>query len=268
MWLRRRDRERPFLQYSIPAPEVPGKPEYPGFALPVKAARTSRSLRATGALRLCNMWRAACFRGGWCEPPIIARDILGTALATSAEISKFLAETERRAFKQAMFATRHEDAALDIVQDAMLKLTEKYSDKPPNELPMLFARILQNTIHDHFRRQKVRNTWTTLLSSLGKGDEKDEEYDPLESLQAKSNDNAADDPARQLEQAQVLRLIEQALSRLPARQREAFLLRYWEELDVAEAAAAMGCSEGSVKTHCSRAVHALAGMLSAKGLKL
>ena len=167
-----------------------------------------------------------------------------------------------------MFATRDEDAALDIVQDAMLKLAEKYADKPPGELPMLFARILQNTIHDHFRRQKVRNTWTTLLSALGKGDEKDEEFDPLENMQVKSDSNAPVDPAGQFEQAQVLGLIEQALARLPARQREAFLLRYWEELDVAEAAAAMGCSEGSVKTHCSRAVHALAGMLSAKGLKL
>ncbi|HTQ01588.1 MAG TPA: RNA polymerase sigma factor [Casimicrobiaceae bacterium] len=189
-------------------------------------------------------------------------------MATPAEISKFLAETERRAYKQAMFATRDEDAALDIVQDAMLKLTEKYADKPPAELPMLFARILQNTIHDHFRRQKVRNTWTTLLSALGKGDEKDEEFDPLETLQAKSDSNAVDDPARQFEQAQVLGHIEHALERLPARQREAFLLRYWEELDVAEAAAAMGCSEGSVKTHCSRAVHALAEMLMVKGIKL
>lgn len=201
-------------------------------------------------------------------PPIIPATSNGTALASPAEISKFLAETERRAFKQAMFATRNEDAALDIVQDAMLKLAEKYSDKPPGELPMLFARILQNTIHDHFRRQKVRNTWTTLLSALGKGDEKDEEFDPLENMQVKSDSNAPVDPAGQFEQAQVLGLIEQALARLPARQREAFLLRYWEELDVAEAAAAMGCSEGSVKTHCSRAVHALAGMLSAKGLKL
>jgi RNA polymerase sigma-70 factor (ECF subfamily) len=166
-----------------------------------------------------------------------------------------------------MFATRDEDAALDIVQDAMLKLTEKYAGKPAEELPMLFSRILQNTIHDHFRRQKVRNTWTTLLSAFGKGDEKDEEFDPLETLQAKSDATGADDPARQVEQVQVVALVEQALSRLPARQREAFLLRYWEELDVAEAAAAMGCSEGSVKTHCSRAVHALAAMLSARGLQ-
>ena len=167
-----------------------------------------------------------------------------------------------------MFATRDEDAALDIVQDAMLKLAERYADKPAAELPMLFSRILQNTIHDHFRRQKVRNTWTTLLSALGKGEDQDDEFDPLETLQAKSDSNATVDPARQFEQAQVVGMIEQALTRLPPRQREAFLLRYWEELDVAEAAAAMGCSEGSVKTHCSRAVHALAAMLTAKGLKL
>jgi RNA polymerase sigma-70 factor, ECF subfamily len=200
--------------------------------------------------------------------PIIGRLSRRTLkLASPQEISSFLAEVERRAFKQAMFATRDEDAALDIVQDAMLKLTEKYSDKPAAELPMLFARILQNTIHDHFRRQKVRNTWTTLLSAFGKGDEKEDDYDPLETLHAKSDSNAAEDPARQLEQAQIVGLIEQAIARLPARQREAFVLRYWEELDVAEAAAAMGCSEGSVKTHCSRAVHALAVMLTAKGLK-
>ena len=167
-----------------------------------------------------------------------------------------------------MFAVRDEHTAVDIVQDAMLKLTEKYSDKPAAELPMLFQRIVQNTIHDHFRRQKVRSTWTTLLSALGKGDEKDDDFDPLETLAAKSDSNATADPAAQFEQRQIIGVIEQALERLPARQREAFLLRYWEELDVAEAAAAMGCSEGSVKTHCSRAVHALAVMLKAKGLSL
>lgn len=165
-----------------------------------------------------------------------------------------------------MFAVRDEDAALDIVQDAMLKLTERYAAKPAAELPMLFQRILQNTIHDHFRRQKVRSAWTTLLSAFGNKDEKDEDYDPLETLQAKSDSNAPSDPAASAEQAQTVAVIEQALSRLPARQREAFLLRYWEELDVAETAAAMGCSEGSVKTHCSRAVHALAQMLKARGV--
>jgi RNA polymerase sigma-70 factor (ECF subfamily) len=188
-------------------------------------------------------------------------------LATPREISGFLAEVERRAYKQAMYAVRDEDAALDIVQDAMLKLTENYAERPAAELPMLFQRILQNVIYDHFRRQKVRSTWTTVLSALGHKDD-DDDYDPLETLQAPTGSRDAGDPAQHAEQRQTLRVIEQALARLPARQREAFLLRYWEELDVAETAAAMGCSEGSVKTHCSRAVHALAEMLKAKGMTL
>jgi len=216
-------------------------------------------------------------RARWTAPPARSPDAAynrsatlpsGTKLATPQEISAFLAEVERRAFKQAMFAVRDEDAALDIVQDSMLKLTEKYSDKPSNELPMLFQRILQNTTHDFFRRQKVRSTWTVLLSAFGDKGDKDEDYDPLETLAAKSDSNATVDPAVQVEQAQIVGIIEQALARLPARQREAFLLRYWEELDVAETAAAMGCSEGSVKTHCSRAVHALSEMLKVKGVKL
>ena len=193
---------------------------------------------------------------------------LESHLASYQELSGFLAEVERRAFKQAMFAVRDEDAALDVVQDAMLKLTENYAGKPLAELPMLFQRILQNTIHDHFRRQKVRSTWTTLLSAFGQKDDKDDDFDLLETLPAKSDALGMADPARQFEQSEIVSAIEHALTRLPARQREAFLLRYWEELDVAEAAAAMGCSEGSVKTHCSRAVHALAEMLKAKGIIL
>lgn len=167
-----------------------------------------------------------------------------------------------------MFAVRDEDAALDIVQDAMLKLTENYADKPLGELPMLFQRILQNTIHDHFRRQKVRSTWTTVLSTLGQKEDRDDDYDPLETLQPAAGSPEPGDPAVHAEQSQMIGLIEQALARLPSRQREAFLLRYWEELDVAETAAAMGCSEGSVKTHCSRAVRALAEMLKARGITL
>ena len=215
---------------------------------------------------------AALHHGRAGNPPIIRRELTaphrpGLLLATPQDISAFLAGVERRAFKHAMFAVRDEDAALDIVQDAMLKLTEKYAGRPPAELPLLFQRILQNTIHDHFRRQKVRSTWTTVLSALGKGDEKDDDFDPLETLAAKPDSSIPTEPAAQLEQRQVVGLIERALARLPARQREAFLLRYWEELDVAETAAVMGCSEGSVKTHCSRAVHALAEMLSAQGVK-
>ncbi|KAB2843995.1 MAG: RNA polymerase sigma factor [Burkholderiales bacterium] len=190
-------------------------------------------------------------------------------MATYKEISAFLAEVERRAYKHALYALRDEHTALDMVQEAMLKLTEKYSDKPVGELPMLFQRILQNVIHDHFRRQKVRSTWTTLLSSLGpRSENADDEQDPLETLDLGEESNAASNPLARLTQARTLATIEWALARLPARQREAFLLRYWEEFDVAETAAAMGCSEGSVKTHCSRAVHALAEMLKEKGVSL
>jgi RNA polymerase sigma-70 factor (ECF subfamily) len=165
------------------------------------------------------------------------------------------------------FAVRDEQFALDIVQDSMMKLAEKYSARPGNELPMLFQRILQNTMRDHFRRQKVRNLWTTQVSSLSGADE-DDDHDPLETLAASADSNPQEAPSDQLQQAQTLEIIEKAIRQLPERQRQAFLLRYWEELDVAEAASAMGCSEGSVKTHCSRAVHALSAILKDKGLTL
>lgn len=160
-----------------------------------------------------------------------------------------------------------EQAALDIVQDSMLKLAEKYADKPSEELPMLFQRILQNTIRDYYRRQKVRNMWTTLLSSLSPSSA-EEDHDPLETLEAADGSNWKTNPAKQLDRIQVIEIINKAVQALPARQREAFLLRYWEELDVAQTAEVMGCSEGSVKTHCSRATHALAEVLKAKGVEL
>ena len=188
-------------------------------------------------------------------------------LASRSELSAFLEGVERRAFKQAVFAVRDEEAALDIVQDAMLRLAEKYGHRPLEELPLLFHRIVQNAIRDWFRRQKVRSLWTTLFSSLGGRDE-DEDQDPLETLEAPDGERPANVPAETLERSQVLEIIEQELTKLPARQREAFIMRYWEELDVAETARAMGCSEGSVKTHCSRAAHALAVALKAKGITL
>lgn len=165
------------------------------------------------------------------------------------------------------FAVRDEQFALDIVQDSMMKLAEKYSARPDTELPMLFQRILQNTMRDHFRRQKVRNLWTTQVSSLSGPDDSDD-HDPLESLAAAADANPQEAPSDQLQQAQTLEIIEKAIRKLPERQRQAFLLRYWEELDVSAAAAAMGCSEGSVKTHCSRAVHSLSGFLKEKGISL
>ena len=150
----------------------------------------------------------------------------------------------------------------------MLKLAEKYADRPVTELPMLFQRILQNTIRDWFRRQKVRSTWTSVFSSFGSGNDDDDDHDILETLASEEFSSVPTSPAAQLEQSQILKLIEEAIEKLPGRQREAFMLRYWEELDVAETAAAMGCSEGSVKTHCSRAVNSLSIMLKAKGISL
>ena len=188
-------------------------------------------------------------------------------LATRTELSDFLAGVERRAFKQALFAVRDDEAALDIVQDAMMRLAEKYGGKPAEELPLLFQRILQNAIRDFFRRRKVRSLWTTLLSALG-GKREDDDSDPLETLEAEAGPTHEKSPDEQLEQSQVIEIIEKEIRRLPARQREAFLLRYWEEFDVAETAAVMGCSEGSVKTHCSRAAHALAAALKARGIGL
>ena len=165
-----------------------------------------------------------------------------------------------------MFAVHQEESALDIVQDAMLKLAEKYGDRPEEEFPMLFQRILQNTIRDYYRRSKVRSMWTTLFSAFSSDDE--DEHDPLETLAADEDDNGPRTPESKLLQAQTLNLIDDEIKKLPTRQREAFLMRYWEDMDVAETAAAMGCSEGSVKTHCSRATHALAAALLAKGIKL
>jgi len=189
-------------------------------------------------------------------------------LATYQELSAFLAEVERRAFKQAAFAVRDEHTALDIVQDSMLKLSEKYAGRPAEEFPMLFQRILQNTIRDHYRRQKVRSLWTTLLSALtGKQESENDDYDPLETMEVGRESNPFDTPHLSMERSQLVKLIDQGVKNLPARQREAFLLRYWEELDTAETAAVMGCSEGSVKTHCSRATHALAAFLKEKGIE-
>ncbi|HTI18447.1 MAG TPA: RNA polymerase sigma factor [Trinickia sp.] len=184
-------------------------------------------------------------------------------MASDKELADFLTSVERRAFKQTVYAVRDDDAALDIVQDAMIRLAEKYGDRPLAELPLLFQRILQNVTHDYFRRQKVRNTWVSLFSSFGSGE--DEEFDPLETIEG---ENGSESTEQKLERDQVLALIDEEVQKLPARQREAFLMRYWEDMDVAETAAAMGCSEGSVKTHCSRATHALAAALKAKGITL
>ncbi|EGJ12479.1 MULTISPECIES: RNA polymerase sigma factor [Rubrivivax] len=186
-------------------------------------------------------------------------------MASDKELSDFLKSVERRAFKRAAFAVRDEDAALDIVQDSMIRLAEKYAERPAAEFPMLFQRILSNATMDWFRRQKVRNAVIQNLSDF-EGEDGDGDFDLLETLQVVEDTLGTESAAESVSRDQILRLIEHEVAGLPDRQREAFLLRYWEEFDVAETAAAMGCSEGSVKTHCSRAVHSLAKALRLKGI--
>ncbi len=188
-------------------------------------------------------------------------------LASRAELSTFLEGVERRAFKHAVYTLRNDDAALDAVQDAMLKLSVSYGHRPADEFPRLFQRILRNVIYDMLRRQKVRGHWTTTFSELFRDADGDEDAaDPLDTLLAEQDDHDAQTPHRLHERARIMAAIEQEVARLPLRQREAFLMRYWEEMDIAETAAAMGCSEGSVKTHCSRATRTLAAALKAKGI--
>jgi len=176
---------------------------------------------------------------------------------------------ERRAYHRARFAVRDHHLALDMVQEAMLKLVQSYRDKPAEELPLLFQRILMNNIRDHFRRQKVRDTWTSLLSALRPGGaDGSDDSDPLETLEVKDGPQRPQTPEESLTQERVMQVIEEGISKLSDRQREAFLLRYWEDFDVTETAEVMGCSEGSVKTHCSRAVRALADYLRSRGVTL
>ena len=188
-------------------------------------------------------------------------------LATEQELSDFLKNVEKRAFKRSIYHVRDEEAALDIVQDSMMKLALHYADKPAAELPMLFQRILANTTLDWFRRRKTRNALFSNMSDFESAGE-DGDFDILETLETMNSSEGTESAQDATERAQILHQIELAVQDLPGRQREAFLMRYWEEMDVAETAAAMGCSEGSVKTHCSRAVQALSKSLGAKGIKL
>ena len=188
-------------------------------------------------------------------------------MASAKELSDFLKGVEAKSFKRTVFSTRDEEAALDIVQDSMMKLAEHYGHKPVEELPMLFQRILSNSTLDWFRRQKTYSALFSTLSDFESGTE-DEDFNLLESLVTDQGGEQSESTETQTERAQTLRSIEEEVLRLPPRQREAFLMRYWEDMDVAETATAMGCSQGSVKTHCSRAVQALGNALRGKGIRL
>jgi RNA polymerase sigma-70 factor, ECF subfamily len=188
-------------------------------------------------------------------------------LATEQELSDFLKGVEKRAFKRSVYHVRNEEAALDIVQDSMLKLAEHYGDKPAAELPMLYQRILSNCTLDWFRRQKTRNALFSSMSDFEGPGEDGMDFDLLEAYSGPDGGERAESAEDLTRRAQIFHGIEAEIAELPPRQREAFLMRYWEEMDVAETAAAMGCSEGSVKTHCFRAIQTLSKALKAKGIE-
>jgi len=173
-----------------------------------------------------------------------------TTLQRERQLNQFLAEVERRALRIAEIAVRDRDEALDLVQDAMIKLARNYAERPGEEWAPLFYRILQNGIRDWHRRQKVRNR---VMVWFGRGKPGEDEYDAI----AAAPDPAGRSPDQQLQTHEAMQRLEASIVELPGRQREAFMLRTFEGLDVAGTATAMGCSEGSVKTHYSRAVHSL-----------
>ena len=181
-------------------------------------------------------------------------DLTDEAKTRSRALNQFLAGVELKAFKIAQTALRHEDDALDAVQDAMLQLARAYSERPAQEWKPLFYRILENRIRDMQRRRTVRGRVISWLPF--RGDEDDDEPDPI--AQAPSLEPQ---PVKRLELDEAVGALEKALAALPRRQQQAFLLRALEGLDVAATAAAMGCSEGSVKTHYFRAVQALRAQL-------
>ncbi len=168
-------------------------------------------------------------------------------------MERFLGDVERRAFRFARIATDNDDDALDLVQEAMMTLAQRYANRSEGEWPPLFHRILQNRIRDWYRRKTVRDKWRHWF---GRGTDGADDESVLQGVQ--SSEPALDEAAARRHAGKAL---ERALHDLPLRQQQAFLLRAWEELDVAETARAMGCSEGSVKTHYARAVQTLRRVL-------
>ena len=177
-----------------------------------------------------------------------------STLQRDTELNQFLADVERRALRMAEISLRNRDDAMDLVQDAMIKLVKRYADKGQDEWPPLFYRILQNGIRDFQRRQAVRNR---VMVWFGRPGQDNEDYDPV----AAAPDPMGRAPEQELANDEAMTELERALHGLPPRQREAFMLRTFEGLDVKSTATAMGVSEGSIKTHYSRAVHALREIL-------
>lgn len=176
-------------------------------------------------------------------------------------MDEFLQSVEKRAYQMARFATGNSDEALDLVQDTMLAFVRRYSDKAPEERRPLFFTILQNRIRDWYRRQSVRNRLSAWWFGSRGEEENSSAPDPISQIP----DPAGRSPEEHWRSGRVGEAINRAIEQLPLRQQQAFLLRAWEELSVTDTARAMGCSEGSVKTHYSRAVQTLRELLEEQG---
>ena len=183
----------------------------------------------------------------------IARSREQGLMTTGRALDQFLAGVEKRAFKIAQLGLRNDDDALDAVQDSMMKLVQSYGSRSVEEWRPLFYRILANRIRDMQRRRTVRGR---IMAWLPIRADDDEEFDPI--AEAPSHDPG---PAKRLELDEAIGVLETAVAELPPRQQQAFLLRNFEGLDVAATASAMGCSEGSVKTHYFRALESLRAKL-------
>lgn len=179
-----------------------------------------------------------------------------TTMVVRARLDTFLRSIERRALRMAQLAVGDADDALELVQDSMLGFVRSYASKPEPEWPPLYWRVLDSRIQDHHRRQSVRRRWRVFFRASADGeDEADQLAEVADPLACGPLDFSAGGEAAQA--------IDAALRALPDRQRQAFLLRVWEGFDVATTASAMGCSEGSVKTHLFRAMDALRKRLEA-----
>jgi RNA polymerase sigma-70 factor, ECF subfamily len=183
------------------------------------------------------------------------KDAAEERLDTKEALNRFLASVEVRAFRMTEFSVGDPDEALDLVQDAMLGFVSRYSSRPESEWAAVFYRILQNRITDWYRRTAVRNRFRAWFGN--RDDDQDNDEDPIQTIA----DTSSPDPDKSLCNSVAADALKSAVGKLPLRQRQAFLLRAWEGMDVAKTAYAMGCSEGSVKTHYSRAVHTLRGLL-------
>ena len=166
--------------------------------------------------------------------------------AAAPDLDAFLASVERRAFVAARLALRDDDAALDVVQDAMLRVVERYADRDPKTWAPLFFRILFNRIEDHRRRRGLARLLRWRGPAAGEGEPEAEAVDLLTS-EARRPDEACED-------GRLRAALREAVARLPERQRQVFLLRQWQGMSVEETATTLGLSGGSVKTHLSRAM--------------